>query len=120
MAEKLVKGDEARRPTGWVVRLVDRRAAVGWAALLAHVPENLDRAWVAITADPRCRDDLSRQHRLKYDLKAVKVDGVELEQWQYEVTGGGRIWFAIDDERRTLWITLAGTGHPNQTDKRRR
>jgi hypothetical protein len=91
VTEKLGRGDEARRPTGWVVRL----------------------------ADPRSRNDLSRQHRLKFDLKSVKVDGAELEQWQYEVTGGGRIWFAIDDERRTLWITQAGTGHPRQTDKRR-
>jgi len=50
----------------------------------------------------------------------VKVDNAELEQWQYEVSGGGRIWYAIDDERGTLWITQAGTGHPRQTDKRRR
>src|SRR5215217_434044 len=103
MSEKLGRGDEARRPTGWVVLLVDRQAAQGWAALLAQVPENLDRAWVAITARPRGRENLSRQHRLKYDLRTIKVDGAELEQWQYEVTGGGRIWYAIDDERNTLW-----------------
>ena len=42
-----------------------------------------------------------------------------MEQWQYEVSGGGRIWFAIDDENRVLWITQAGTGHPKQTDRRR-
>jgi hypothetical protein len=120
VSEKLGKGDEVRRPTGWVIRLIDRQAARGWQALLARAPENLDRAWVAITADPRSRDNPSRQHRLKYDLTSVKVDGVVLEQWQYEVTGGGRIWFAIDDERRTLWITQAGTGHPKKTDKRRR
>lgn len=120
LSEKLGKGDEARRPTGWVVRLVDRQAAVGWSQLLAQVPENLDRAWLAITAAPRGRDDLSRQHRLKFDLKTVKVESAELEQWQYEVTGGGRIWYAIDDDRKILWITQAGTGHPKQTDKRRR
>ncbi|MER6951280.1 hypothetical protein ABT294_45420 [Nonomuraea sp. NPDC000554] len=88
--------------------------------MLSQVPENLDRAWIAITADPRCRDDVSRQHRLKFDLRTVKIDGLELEQWQYEVTGGGRIWYAIDDAQRVVWITQAGTGHPRQTDKRRR
>jgi hypothetical protein len=91
LAEKLGRGDEVRRPTGWVVRAIDRRAAVGWSQLLIQIPENLDRAWVAITAEPRNRDDLSRQHQLKFDLKTVKVDDVELEQWQYEVSGGGRI-----------------------------
>jgi hypothetical protein len=101
------------------VRVVDMQAGQGWAALLSQAPGNLDRAWISITADPRCREDLSRQHRLKFDLGTVKVDGAELEQWQYEVTGGGRIWYAIDDERRTLWITQAGTAHPRKTDRRR-
>jgi hypothetical protein len=85
-----------------MVRAIDRQAAAGWSALLAQIPENLDRAWIAITAAPRNRDDLSRQHPLKFDLKTVKVDNVELEQWQYEVSGGGRIWYAIDDARKTM------------------
>jgi hypothetical protein len=29
---------------------------------------------------------------------------------------GGRIWYLIDDERRTAWITYAGAGHPAATD----
>ncbi|MFG1873916.1 hypothetical protein ACGFIV_03655 [Sphaerisporangium sp. NPDC049003] len=79
--------------------------------------ENLDRAWVAITGDPRHVD--GRQHPLKGALGTVKVGGESLEQWQYEATSGGRIWYAIDDEHRTLWITRAGTGHPKQTDRKR-
>jgi len=39
-----------------------------------------------------------------------------LEQWQYEVTGGGRIWYLVDDATRTVWLTYAGTGHPKATD----
>ncbi|MFE3446787.1 hypothetical protein ACFXNW_27470 [Nocardia sp. NPDC059180] len=120
MTEKLGRGDEARRPTGWTVRLVDRQAAAGWSALLSQARENLDRAWVAITADPRSRDQPMRQHPLKFDLGRVVVDGIELDQWQYEVTGGGRIWYAIDDARQTIWVTQVGTGHPRATDKRRR
>lgn len=50
----------------------------------------------------------------------VKVGGASLEQWQYEVTGAGRIWYSIDDDTRTLWITRAGAGHPKQTDTRGR
>ncbi|MEU0564540.1 hypothetical protein ABZ297_03940 [Nonomuraea sp. NPDC005983] len=92
------------------MRFADRRAAEGWSHLLAHAQENLDRAWVAITGDPRHVD--SRQHPLKGALGVVKVGGDALEQWQYEATSGGRVWYAIDDERRTLWITRAGTGHP--------
>ncbi len=80
--------------------------------------DNLDRAWVAITSDPRRVDN--RQHPLRGHLGIVKVGGESLEQWQYEATAGGRIWYAIDDASRTIWITRAGTGHPKQTDTRRR
>ncbi|WP_171049936.1 hypothetical protein [Nocardia cyriacigeorgica] len=47
----------------------------------------------------------------------MKLGDRELEQWQYEVTAGGRIWYLIDDETRTLWITKAVVGHPGVTDK---
>jgi hypothetical protein len=29
---------------------------------------------------------------------------------------GGRIWYLLDVERRTVWIVHAGTGHPKATD----
>lgn len=112
------RGEHIARPHPWLVRAADRQAFQGWQRLLAAVPENLDRAWVAITGDPRHIDQ--RQHPLKGALGTVKVAGAALEQWQYEVTGGGRIWYAVDDENRTLWITRAGSGHPKQTDTRRR
>lgn len=98
------------------MRYADRRASVGWQALLGQAFDNLDRAWVAITSDPRNVGD--RQHRLKSAYSTVRVAGAQLEQWQYEVTAAARIWYAIDDERRTLWITQAAVGHPRQTDTR--
>lgn len=41
--------------------------------------------------------------------------GRTLDQWQYEVTGGGRFWYLVDDETRTVWLTYGGTGHPPAT-----
>jgi Na+/melibiose symporter-like transporter len=57
---------------------------------------NLRRAWFALTEDPRSTADPSRQHRLKGSLSIARVKGTELEQWQYEVTAGGRIWYAAN------------------------
>jgi hypothetical protein len=111
------RGEMIERPNPWLVRAADRQAFQGWQQLLRAARDSLDRAWVAITSDPRRVDQ--RQHPLKGALGVVKVAGAALEQWQYEVTGGGRIWYAIDDDNRTLWITQAGTGHPKQTDTRR-
>ncbi len=112
------RGAEIPRPRPWTVRAADRQAYQGWQRLLTVVPDNLDRAWVALTSDPRQIDQ--RQHPLKGALGVVKVGGATIEQWQYEITGGGRIWYAIDDDARTLWITRAGAGHPKQTDTHRR
>ena len=44
------------------------------------------------------------------------VNGIELEQWQYEVTGAGRLWYCIDDTKRTIWLTEASPGHPRATE----
>jgi hypothetical protein len=44
------------------------------------------------------------------------VNGRLLEQWQHEVTGAGRVWYVIDDDRRTAWMTDASPGHPKETE----
>ena len=42
--------------------------------------------------------------------------GETLEQWQVEVTGGGRLWYCIDDARRRVILVLASTRHPKGTE----
>ncbi|MFF1793521.1 hypothetical protein ACFVXQ_04675, partial [Kitasatospora sp. NPDC058263] len=61
-------------------------------------------------------DQPHRQHRLKGALGSGDFKGEQLERWQYEVTGGGRIWYLVDVAARTAWITYAGSGHPRATD----
>ncbi len=112
------RGDPIERPTPWTVRAADLTAGKGWDALAAQRPEAADRAWVAITSEPRRTD--SRQHQLKGSFGTVSVAGTPMEQWQYEATAGGRVWYAIDDEHRTLWVTEAGTAYRKQTETRRR
>jgi hypothetical protein len=49
-------------------------------------------------------------------LATVQVKGQTLAQWQFEITGAGRVWYAPDDDRKTVWIIVASTGHPKQTE----
>lgn len=37
-------------------------------------------------------------------------------RWQYEVTAGGRLWYCIDDDSHTIWLTAATSGHPKATE----
>lgn len=114
------RGEAIERPRPWTVRAADRsgRGVDGWDKLVARFPEAADRAFVAVTSDPRRTDE--RQHRLKGALTLVSVAGKDLEQWQYEVLAAGRLFYAIDDEARALWVTAASIGHPKETDRPRR
>jgi len=113
------RGDRAAPPPlagEYDLRFAGNDAAVGWDQLAAQAAGNLRRAFDSIRADPRSRVVPERQHRLKGSLGTGTWKGEAFERWQYEVTGGGRIWYLIDDARRTAWITYAGTGHPKATD----
>lgn len=53
---------------------------------------------------------------IKGKLGTVQHRGAVRAQWQYEVTGAGRIWYVADPDTRTVWLTLCETGHPKATD----
>ncbi|MFG3507944.1 hypothetical protein ACGF5F_20870 [Streptomyces sp. NPDC047821] len=113
------RGDRAAPPPvldEYDLRFATSEAALGWDDLSRHAPGNLRRAFERIRSAPRGRDSPERQHRLKGALGTADFKGQSLERWQYEVTGGGRIWYILDDATRTAWITYAGTGHPKVTD----
>ena len=57
-----------------------------------------------------------RGDRVSPPPRSGDFKGQKLEQWQYEVTGGGRVWYCIDDESHRVLLTLAMTGHPKETD----
>lgn len=99
---------------GWDFRYATSDAVTGWEKVCAAAPANARVAWERITTDPRDRTE--RQHPLKGSLGTRTVNGQEMEQWQYEVTGGGRLWYCIDDSKRTAWLTGATTGHPKATE----
>ena len=102
------------KPGAWDFRFATNDAAKGWEALCATSASNARLAWDRITSDPRQRDQ--RQHPLRGSLARRTVGPKELEQWQFEVTGAGRIWYCIDDERKTVWMTDASPGHPKATE----
>jgi hypothetical protein len=98
------------------IRFASNEAARGWEHLAQQASANLRRAFETIRATPRSGAQVERHHRLKGALGTGAWKGATYERWQYEVTGGGRIWYLVDDERRTAWVTYAGTGHPKETD----
>ncbi|GAA0374760.1 hypothetical protein Acor_42860 [Acrocarpospora corrugata] len=74
------------------------------------------RCFETLRTDPRSRGDHERQHRLRGDLAIHRHNGEDLEQWEYEVTSGGRVRYVIDDANHTVWIVYASPRHPKDTD----
>ncbi|ELP66910.1 hypothetical protein STRTUCAR8_06200 [Streptomyces turgidiscabies Car8] len=66
--------------------------------------------------DPSPAVQSDRHHQLRFDLTYRDFRGERLPQWQIEVTGGGRIWYVIDEERRIVWLMKASLGHPKATE----
>jgi hypothetical protein len=95
---------------------MDAAAVDGWAELEKQAPGPLRDAWDILTRAPMDRTNAKRQWPLMHDLGRRVIGGKELVQWQYEVTGAGRIWYCPDEHRQIVWITRASCGHPKETD----
>jgi hypothetical protein len=100
----------------WDVRFGTSQAAQGWEELCRHALSNTRRCLEALRAEPRSRADHGRQHRLRGSLATHRHNGRDLEQWEYEVTSGGRVRYVINDDQRTVWIIYASPRHPKDTD----
>jgi hypothetical protein len=65
---------------------------------------------------PRPGKPTPRHHTFKGSLSTGTYSGRSLPQWQLEVTDGGRIWYLLDEQRHTVWVQKASTGHPKETE----
>jgi hypothetical protein len=100
----------------WDVRFGTTDAVRGWEELCRLALANTQRCLGMLRSDPRSRVNRERQHRLRGDLATHKHNGRILEQWEYEVTSGGRVRYVIDDDDRTIWVVYASPRHPKDTD----
>ncbi len=103
-------------PGEWQLRFAETAAAVGWEALCQQAPGPTRTAYDILLVRPHSPANPGRQHRLRGELGSRRIGGRALEQWQLEVTGAGRVWYAIDRAARRVWVTRATAGHPSETD----
>lgn len=113
------KGDPVAPPPDsdeYEIRYAHTEAVRGWQELGNHAQANTAAAWETMRANPGPYEETSRHHRLRRELGTVSLQGKRLPQWQIEVTGGGRVWYAIDRDRMIVWLTYASAGHPKATE----
>lgn len=71
---------------------------------------------MVLTERPTRPENPARQHRLRGQLAQRQVGGRLLDQWQYEVTAAGRIWYCPEPERRIVWVVAASPAHRKLTE----
>ncbi|MPZ83316.1 MAG: hypothetical protein GEV28_24150 [Actinophytocola sp.] len=105
-----------RRPDGWETRFATNEAAKGWEELCQAARSNTWEAWIVLTSRPTSPENPGRQHRLRGTFGRREVKGQSLEQWQYEVTSAGRVWYCPDPDHKIVWVTYASTAYPKATE----
>ena len=104
------------KPGGWDIRYATSEAVKGWEELCQVARANTWEAWILLTDRPTTPENPARQHRLRGKFGTRQVHGQLLDQWQYEVTAGGRIWYCPDPDKQIVWLTDCGPAHPKQTE----
>ncbi|MFD1046377.1 type II toxin-antitoxin system RelE/ParE family toxin [Kibdelosporangium lantanae] len=113
------RGDQVPQPTTgseWTIVFGTTEAAKGWQELENQAPGNLRKAWDTMRNDPGPGEPSDRHHQVYGHMATAVFRGRTLARWQIEVTSGGRIWYLIDEERRTVLVVRASTGHPKETE----
>ncbi|MEW5658314.1 hypothetical protein ABGT92_23710 [Streptomyces cinereoruber] len=104
------------KPGEYKIRFGVKGVGTGWQELCAEAPSNTADAWFTMRTEPAPTLQTARHHRLKYDLATVVFEGKSRDQWQIEVTSGGRVWYVVDEERKIVWILHAASRHPKKTE----
>jgi len=86
----------------------------GWKELCNQAPGPTRAAFDHLEMRPLEQSNV--QYQLKGEYSTRVVGGKTLPQWQYKVTGAGRIWYAVDVDDRVLHLTNVTVGHPKETE----
>lgn len=110
--------DVAPPPRGgeWTIRFGTSEAAKDWPELCKQFAGNTREAWDRMRLHPTERTDT--QKPLAGGLGRRTLGGRELPQWQIDISSGARLWYCVDSEATTVWVTLSSASHPRATQSK--
>ena len=96
----------------WELRYATKQA-LAFPEMEKQFPGNCAEAKARLKVAPTTRTDV--QKRLRGSLGTRSIAGVEMDQWQYDIASGARLWYCVDSDKSIVWLTLAAMGHPRST-----
>lgn len=97
----------------WDLRYATKES-LAFAEMEKQFPGNTAEAKARLKTAPTTRTDV--QKPLRGTLGTRRIGGVEMDQWQYDISSGARLWYCVDPDKRIVWLTLAAMGHPRATE----
>ena len=97
----------------WELRYATKES-LAFAEMEGQFPGNCAEAKARLKVAPTTRSDV--QKHLRGSLGKRTIGGVEMDQWQYDISSGARLWYCVDPDMCIVWLTLAATGHPRATE----
>ena len=99
-----LSADELEKNDRWTVFAYNRRVYKSWEKMMQRIPDSLER----------CLEDLCTQPMQRYPKRVFPLKGRAYKgAWEYEVTGGDRVFYVPNSETRQVIIYYADE-HPNQ------
>ena len=114
------RGQQLPPPPGkdeWDLRY-GTKESLAFAEMEKQFPGNCAEAKARLKTAPTART--AAQKPLRGRLGTRTIGGVEMAQWQYDISSGARLWYCVDPEKRIVWLTLAAMGHPRATEAKGR
>jgi len=81
--------------SGWNVVHGTTEAATGWEELCRTALPNAHRCLEALRTDSLSQADWNCQHQLRGRHATKEWKGSDLQQWEYEITSGGRVRYRV-------------------------
>lgn len=60
-------------------------------------------------------DAIGEQKPLQGRLATRPIGGMDLPQWQFDISSGARLIYCVDEGKRTVWLVDASAAHPGAT-----
>ena len=110
------RGDAVAPPAAdqeYEIRFGTSEAAAQWPELCKRFTGNCREAWDSLRTSPLTRSP--KQKPLQGRLATRPISGMDLPQWQFDISSGARLIYCVDEGKRTVWLVDASAAHPGAT-----
>ena len=95
------------------IRFGTSAAAAQWPELCKRFTGNCREAWDSLRTWPLTRSP--KQKPLPGRLATRSISGMDLPQWQFDISSGALLVYCVDEKTGTVWLVDVSAARPGAT-----